>query len=331
MNLQDYKNVWIFAQAQRGKVSPTAYELLTAGRKLADELGEKLCAVLVGFEVAPFAQDLIEHGADRVYVCDDPALENYLDDTYARILTDMVRTYKPNKFLLPATNMGRALSAKTAVFVGTGLTADATDVSIHTDDGQLYATRPTFGGNLMATITCAKTRPEMCSLRPMAYEKAVAQPGRKGEVIEVACEPTKYPAPLAQFVQFIQRKDGGLDLSEAEVIVAGGRGVGSKEGFKLLEKLAARLGGGVAASRGPVDSGWIDYRYQVGLTGRTVKPKLYIACGISGQIQHMAGMSGANVIVAINKDPQAPMMKAAHYALEGDLHEVIPAMLAALH
>lgn len=331
MNLKDYKNVWIFAQAQRGKLSPTAYELLTAGRKLADDLHEKLCAVLLGHNVQNFAQDLINHGADVVYVCDDKALENYMDDTYARVLADMVAQYKPNKFLIPATNMGRSLSAKTAVFVGTGLTADATDVTINAEDGQLYATRPTFGGNLMATITCAKTRPEMCSLRPMAYEKAPAQPGRKGDVIEHKIDAQKYISPLAKFVEFIQSKEGGLDLSEAEVIVAGGRGVGSKDGFKLLEKLAARLGGAVGASRGPVDSGWIDYRYQIGLTGRTVKPKLYIACGISGQIQHMAGMSGANVIVAINKDPNAPIMKAAHFALEGDLHEVIPAMLETLH
>lgn len=331
MNLKDYKNVWVFAQVQRGKLSPTAYELLTAGRKLADDLKEKLCAVLLGRNVQNFAQDLIEHGADAVYVCDDSALENYMDDTYARVLADLVATYKPNKFLIPATNLGRALSAKTAVFIGTGLTADATDVSINPSDGQLHATRPTFGGNLMATITCAHTRPEMCSLRPMAYEKAPAQTGRKGEVISFPFDAKKYISPLAKFVQFIQSKDGGLDLSEAEVIVAGGRGVGSKDGFKLLEKLAARLGGAVGASRGPVDSGWIDYRHQIGLTGRTVKPKVYIACGISGQIQHMAGMSGANVIVAINKDPNAPMMKAAHFALTGDLHEVIPAMLEALH
>lgn len=331
MNLKDYKNVWIFAQVQHGKLSPTAYELLNAGRKLAGDLHEKLCAVLLGYNVKNFAQDLIAHGADVVYVCDDKALENYMDDTYARVLADLVAQYKPNKFLLPATNMGRALSAKTAVFVGTGLTADATDVAINAADGQLHATRPTFGGNLMATITCAKTRPEMCSLRPMAYEKAPTQKGRKGEIVDVKTDVKKHVSPLAKFVQFIQSKEGGIDLSEAEVIVAGGRGVGSKEGFKLLEKLAARLGGAVGASRGPVDSGWIDYRYQIGLTGRTVKPKLYIACGISGQIQHMAGMSGANVIVAINKDPNAPIMKAAHFALEGDLHEVIPAMLEALH
>lgn len=327
--MNDCKNVWIFAEAQRGKLSPTALELLTAGRQLADDLGEKLCAVLLGYEVEKFAQDLFEHGADVVYVCDDKALENYLDDVYAKVLADMVQKYQPNKFLLPATNLGRSLSAKTAIFVGTGLTADATEVVINKADGQLHATRPTFGGNLMATITCTHTRPEMCSLRPMSYEKAPRQAGRTGEIVRFAFDPKKHTT-LAKFVEFIKSQGDGMDLSEAEIIVAGGRGVGKAEGFELLHKLADRLGGAVAASRAPVDSGWIDYRYQVGLTGRTVKPKVYIACGISGQIQHMAGCSGADVIVAINKDPNAPIMKLAHYAVEGDLYEVIPAMLEAL-
>lgn len=327
--MKDFKNVWIFAQVQRGKLSPTSFELLTAGRKLADDLGEKLCAVLLGHQVEPFAKELFEGGADIVYVCDDPALENYVDDVYAKTLAGMVAEFKPNKFLLPATNLGRSLSAKTAVFVGTGLTADATEVLINKEDGQLYATRPTFGGNLMATITCAHTRPEMCSLRPMSYEKAARQPGRTGEVVHFKFDPAKYTS-LAKFLQFVKSEGDGLDLSEAEVIVAGGRGVGKPEGFALLKKLADRLGGAVAASRAPVDSGWIDYRYQIGLTGRTVKPKLYIACGISGQIQHMAGMSGSDVIVAVNKDPEAPIMKVANYAVQGDLYEVIPAMLDVL-
>ncbi len=327
--MNNWKNVWILSEVSRAKLSPTAYELLSAGRKLADDLGEKLCAVVLGKDVKNFAQDLFEHGADIVYVCDAPQLENYVDDVYAKTLAAMIAEYKPNKFLLPATNMGRSLSAKTAVFAGTGLTADATEVLINKEDGQLHATRPTFGGNLMATITCAQTRPEMCSLRPMSYPKAERVPGRKGEVVEFAFDAAKYTS-LAQFLKFIKTEGEGLDLSEAEVLVAGGRGVAKPEGFALLEKLAARLGGTVAASRPPVDSGWVEYRRQIGLTGRTVKPKLYIACGISGQIQHMAGCSGADVIVAINKDPEAPIMKVAHYAVEGDLYEVIPAMLEAL-
>lgn len=328
--MKDFKNVWIFAQVQRGKLSPTALELLTAGRQLADTLHEKLCAVLVGDKVSFFAQELIDYGADTVYVCDAPELANYVDDVYAKVLADMVKEYKPNKFLIPATNQGRSLSAKTAVFVGTGLTADATQVIINPEDGQLHATRPTFGGNLMATITCAHTRPEMCSLRPMSYEKATKQTSRIGEIVNFAYNATKHTS-LAKFLEFIKSDGDGLDLSEAEVIVAGGRGLGKKEGFDLLGKLATRLGGAVAASRAPVDNGWIDYRYQIGLTGRTIKPKLYIACGISGQIQHMAGMSGAGIIVAINKDPEAPIMKMANYAVQGDLYEIIPAMLEALN
>lgn len=328
--MKDWKNVWILAEVNHGKLSPTAYELLNAGRKLADDLGEKLCAVLLGSGVEKFAEQLFEYGADVVYVCDDAHLENYVDDVYAKTLAAMIAQYKPNKFLLPATNMGRSLSAKTAVFAGTGLTADATEVLINKEDGQLHATRPTFGGNLMATITCKRTRPEMCSLRPMSYEKAQRQAGRKGELIKFPFDAQKYTS-LAKFVEFIKNEGEGLDLSEAEIIVAGGRGLGKAEGFALLKKLADRLGGAVAASRAPVDNGWIDYRYQIGLTGRTVKPKVYIACGISGQIQHMAGMSGADVIVAINKDPQAPIMKMANYAVEGDLYDVIPAMLEALH
>lgn len=328
--MKDWKNVWILAEVNHGKLSPTAYELLNAGRRLADDLGEKLCAVLLGSGVEKFAAELFEYGADVVYVCDDAHLANYVDDVYAKTLAAMIAQYKPNKFLLPATNMGRSLSAKTAVFAGTGLTADATEVVINKEDGQLHATRPTFGGNLMATITCKKTRPEMCSLRPMSYEKAAREAGRKGELVSFPFNAEKYTS-LAKFIQFIKNEGDGMDLSEAEIIVAGGRGLGKPEGFALLKKLADRLGGAVAASRAPVDSGWIDYRYQIGLTGRTVKPKVYIACGISGQIQHMAGMSGADVIVAINKDPQAPIMKMANYAVQGDLYEVIPAMLEALH
>ena len=328
--MNDWKNVWILAEVNHGKLSPTAYELLNAGRKLADDLGEKLCAVLLGSGVEKFAAELFEYGADIVYVCDDAHLANYVDDVYAKTLAAMIAQYKPNKFLLPATNMGRSLSAKTAVFAGTGLTADATEVLINKEDGQLHATRPTFGGNLMATITCKRTRPEMCSLRPMSYEKAVRVPGRQGEVIRFVFDAEKYTS-LAKFIEFIKNEGDGLDLSEAEIIVAGGRGLGKPEGFALLKKLADRLGGAVAASRAPVDNGWIDYRYQIGLTGRTVKPKVYIACGISGQIQHMAGMSGADVIVAVNKDPQAPIMKVANYAVQGDLYEVIPAMLEAVH
>ncbi len=326
--MNEWKNVWILAEVTQGKISPTAYELLSAGKKLADSLGEKLAAVLLGKDVKKYCQDLIEHGADIVYVCDDAALENYVDDVYAKTLHGMIKAYKPNKFLFPATSLGRALSAKTAIFAQTGVTADALEVSICQESGQMHATKPTFGGDLMATITCT-TRPEMCSIRPMAYPQAPKTEGRKGEVVIFDFDKEKYTS-LAKFLEFIKSEKQGLDLSETDIIVAGGRGLGKAEGFTLLQKLADRLGGAVAATRGPVDNGWIDYRCQIGITGRTVKPKLYIACGISGQIQHMVGCSGADVLVAINKDPEAPIMKMAHYAVVGDLYEVVPAMLEAL-
>lgn len=326
--MNEWKNVWIWAEVCQGKISPTAFELLTAGRKLAEDLGEKLGVVLLGRDVQKYSQELIERGADCVYVCEAGELENHLDEVYAKTLNAMIRAYKPNKFLFPATSLGRSLSAQTAVLAQTGVTADALEVSICQENGQMHATKPAFGGDLMATITCT-TRPELCSVRPMAYPQAPKTAGRKGEVIWFDFDKEKYTS-LAKFLQFIKGENVGLDLSETDVIVAGGRGVGKAEGFALLHKLAARLGGAVAATRPPVDNGWIDYCRQIGITGRTVKPKLYIACGISGQVQHMAGCSGADVLVAINKDPEAPIMKMAHYAVEGDLYEVIPAMLEAL-
>lgn len=325
--MKEWKNVWILAEAEEGKLSNTSYELLHIGRRLADELGEKLCAVLLGHQVQPFIQDLIEHGADVVYVCDAPQLEYFLDDVYGKVLADLITRYKPNKFLLPATYSGRALAAKAAVWAQTGLTAHTTELSIHPQDGQLYATRPTFGGNLMATITCT-TRPEMCSVPPMTYPKAQKTPGRRGEIVSVAFDVKRHTS-LVKFLKFIQSENKQTDLSQARVIVAGGRGLGDAEGFKLLEKLAASLGGVVAATRPPVDSGWLSADRQIGVTGQTVKPKLYIACGISGQAHHMAGVN-ADVVVAINKDPQAPLMQTAHYAVQGDLYEIIPAMLDAL-
>jgi electron transfer flavoprotein alpha subunit len=252
----------------------------------------------------------------------------------------MIAQYKPNKFLFPATHLGRTLAARTAVLAQTGLTADATELTIHQQDGQLYATRPTYGGKLLATITC-KTRPEMCTVRVGYYPVAREQKEHRGEIIQIPFDTQKY-MPLAQFLEFFHQAkepvccaDGNnaknsFNLSEAEIIVAGGRGVGSKAGFELLHRLAQRLGGEVGATRPAADNGWADAEAQIGITGCTVRPKLYIACGISGQLHHTAGIAGNSVIVAINKDPDAPIMKTANYAIEGDLHEVIPALLDAL-
>lgn len=324
--IADYKNVWTFAEVRREKLEPVSFELLNIGKQLASSLKSELCAVLIGYNVKQFANALIERGAQKVYVIDDKIFENFIDDTFGKALADLINEHKPDKFILPATTMGRSLSAQTAIYAHTGLTADATEIVIDGATGQMHATRPTFGGNLMATIRCAVNRPEMVSLRPLTYPQAQANPENKGEIIEFKVEPSKY-ASKAVFKEYVPEEAGETDIKSAEIIVSGGRALQNGENFAMLKELAHLLGGSVAASRAAVDSGWITYRHQVGLTGATVKPKLYIAAGISGQIQHLAGMGSSDTIVAINKDPNAPIMQRAHYSVEGDLFEVIPELI----
>ncbi|MDD4004823.1 MAG: electron transfer flavoprotein subunit alpha/FixB family protein [Elusimicrobiaceae bacterium] len=322
----NYAGVWIYAEVLHGALAPTALELLNGGRALADAVKAPLCAVLLGHNVARFSQTLVEHGADRVYIVDAPALENFVDGVHAKTLAALVREHKPDKVIIPASTIGRSLAAKAAIELETGLTADATDIAIDSATGLMHATRPTFGGNLMATIACRNHRPEMVSLRPLTYEPAKRQPGRTGELVNFPFRPDNFTSK-AVFKEFIAELSEELDIGGAEVIVSGGRGLGDTKGFELLRQLASAMGGAVGASRAAVDSGWISFRHQVGLTGRTVKPKLYIAAGISGQVQHLAGMRSSGTVVAINKDPEAPIMKHAHYALTGDLYEIIPAMI----
>ena len=323
-----YSGVWCVAETRRGALSGTALELLNIGGQMAADLKQPLCAVLIGHEVAKFADELAAHGAEKIFVLDAPELKDFLDEPYAAALSALITEKKPNKVLFPATTMGRSLSAKTAIMCGTGLTADATHLEIDKATGLMRVTRPTFGGNLMATIICPKTRPEMCSLRPLTYPKA--QPDKKTLAVE------KFPfdalkcAAKSKYAGFVGEESGELDIGAAEVIVSGGRGMSGPDGFKLLHELAQALGGAVGASRAAVDSGWVQYRHQVGLTGKTVKPKLYIACGISGQVQHLAGMQSSDVIVAINKDPDCPLMKQATYAIEGDAFEILPELIKAI-
>jgi len=328
-DLSAYKGVWCFAEVLHRGLSSTVFELLNIGRKLADDLHEPLCAVILARDAKTFVSELAQHGADRVYIMEDAAFENFVDDVYAKALSGLVKEHKPNKFLFPATTIGRSLAAKVAILVNTGITADVTTLEIDAATGNMHATRPTFGGNLMATIKCEHTRPEICTLRPLTYPKAEAVADRTAEVVECRFDSAACRTAAA-FIDFVREETGEADIAAAEVVVAGGRGVRSPEGFKILKELAQELNGAVAASRAAVDAGWIAYRHQVGLTGRTVKPKLYIACGISGQIQHLAGMSSSDVIVAINKDPEAPIMKQAAYAIEGDLFEVVPAITEAI-
>ncbi|WP_428897837.1 electron transfer flavoprotein alpha subunit [Parelusimicrobium proximum] len=325
----EYKDVWIFAEVLRGRLSPTAFELLHIGRQLADKLEQRLCAVLMGKSVSKFSRELIKHGADIVYTIDSRNLDNYIDDNFSSALVGLVNKYKPNKFLFPATTIGKGVSAKAAVLLNTGLTADATDLEVDEETGNIHATRPTFGGNLMAVITCPKARPEMYSVRPLFYPKAEKMPKRKGKVIKKSFDTKKYFSP-AKFISFVKTAGGGPDISEAEIIVAGGRGLKNKEGFAMISELASLLGGAVGATRPAVDMGWADYRHQIGLTGRTVKPRVIIACAISGQLHFTSGMSGADVIIAINKDPDAPMMKMAHYAVEGDAFDILPEIIKGL-
>ena len=320
-----YKGVWCYAEQRHGKVMPTIYELLHVGRTLANDLGEELSAVLIGHKVTESAQDLIDHGADKVYVLDDPAFEQFVDEAYAHALTELIRQEKPNKLLMPASTIGRSFGSRVAIMANTGITADATELSIEKEKRMLNATRPSFGGNLMATILCEKKRPEMATVRPMSFPRAPKTSGRQGKILNVKVDPSKWKL-RTKFVEFVPEQNKQVDITAAEKIVSGGLGLGKAEGFKLIEELANVMDAAVGASRAVVDKGWIPYRHQVGLTGRTVRPKLYIACGISGAIQHLAGMSSSEFIVAINKDPQAPIMQLANPSVEGDLYEILPAI-----
>jgi electron transfer flavoprotein alpha subunit len=324
-----YKGVWCYAEVRHGKLVPTIFELLHVAAQMNETLKEGVSVVLIGSKVEPFAQEIIEHGADKVYVIDEPIFENFVDEAYGAALTELILQEKPNKLLLPASTIGRSFASRVAITAKTGITADATEFSIDPKTGMMHATRPSFGGNLMATILCEKHRPEMATVRPMSFPRSPRVAGRQGKIMKVKVDPSKWNI-RAKFKQFVPEESKQVDIASAEKIVSGGLGLGKPDGFKLIEELANVIGAAVGASRAVVDKGWIPYRHQVGLTGRTVRPKLYIACGISGAIQHLAGMSSSEFIVAINKDPQAPMMSLANLAVEGDLYEIIPALIKEL-
>jgi electron transfer flavoprotein alpha subunit len=324
-DLSAFKGVWVFAEQHKGGIASVSLELLGEGRKLADKRGAKLSAVLVGAGIRNKAGDLIAHGADIVYVCDDAALKDFNDDSYAAVLTTLALQHKPEIILAGATAIGRSFFPKVASTLYTGLTADCTMLDIDEATGNLHQTRPAFGGNIMATIVTPNHRPQMATVRHKVMKPAARDDSRKGEVIDV-------PFPSAggartTVLRTVEELADTVNICEADIIVAGGRGLGSEKNFKLVEELAKVLGGAVAATRGAVDEGWIPYSHQVGQTGKTVCPKLYIACGISGAIQHVAGMQSSETIVAINKDPDAPIFSVATYGIVGDVHEVVPAMI----
>lgn len=323
VSLEDYQDVWVFAEQKKGVIQSVVYELLGEGKKLAQKRNQKLAAVLIGDKMKDAAKQLIERGADKVYVVDAPELKHYQDDVYAKILTSLIEEYKPEIVLTGATSIGRALIPRVAVELKTGLTADCTALDIDEEKGMLLQTRPAFGGNIMATIICPARRPQMATVRHKVMQEAVKDKSNKGEIIEI--QPKKeLLASRTKLLDLIEDMEETVNIAEADIIVSGGRGIGSAENFKVLEEFAKAIGGAVGASRAAVDSGYIPYSHQVGQTGKTVCPKIYFACGISGQIQHLVGMQSSDVIVAINKDPDAPIFKMATYGLVGDLFEILP-------
>ena len=319
---EGHRGVWVFAEQRDGRLKGVAFELLAEGRKLADKLGTDLCAVCIGHDVEGVGE-LAACGADRVYLADDPALADHQEDLYTRVLIDLIRTHRPEILLAGATAMGRSFIPRVASILYTGLTADCTGLDIDPDTGLLLQTRPTFGGNVMATIMCQARRPQMATVRPHVFKRGEPDGSRQGEVIRVDFKRESVTS-RTKLLDFVADLTDKVKLDDADIIVSGGRGLGKPENFGVIRELAEVLGAAVGSSRPPVDDGWIPYPHQVGQTGKTVCPRLYIACGISGAVQHLAGMQTAEVIVAINEDPSAPIFEVATYGIVGDLFEVVP-------
>jgi electron transfer flavoprotein alpha subunit len=313
--------VLVFAEQREGKAASVSFELLGAGRRLAGELDTDLSAVLLGAEESE-AGELIKWGADRVFVCNNPELKKFNDDTYAEILTRIIDEYKPAVVLAGATPIGRSFIPRVAARVRTGLTADCTSLEVDEETGNLLQIRPAFGGNIMATILCPDYRPQMATVRPRVMKRGAYDADRTGEIVDVDGSDLKSRTKVIEFIK--EASEISVNLHEADFIVAGGRGTGGEKGFKLLEELAEALGGVVGASRAAVDEEWISYSHQVGQTGKTVNPKVYISCGISGAVQHLVGMQSSDVIIAINKNPDAPIFNVATYGIVGDLFEIVP-------
>ncbi len=321
VQLKDYKDVLIFAEQREGKVAAVSYELLGIGRKLADELGAKLLALLLGADESE-ATELINWGADRVYLCNDSELIKFNDDSYADILTRVINEQKPSIVLAGATPIGRSFIPRVAARLKTGLTADCTSLEIDKETKNLLQVRPAFGGNIMATILCPDYRPQMATVRPRVMKRGPYDENRTGEILNMQMDNI---SARTKVIESVKEVSGiSVNLHEAEFIVAGGRGAAGEKGFKLLEELAQALGGVVGASRAAVDEGWIPYSHQVGQTGKTVNPKIYFACGISGAVQHLVGMQSSDIIIAINKNPEAPIFNIATYGIVGDLFEIVP-------
>lgn len=327
-DLSLYKGIWFFAEQKHTKLSQVSYELLGISLKLARTLNEEVCGVVFGSKCDEMAQELFNRGAHKVYIVEDESLDEFRQDIYVCLMTELIKKYKPNIVLASATMIGRSFIPQTAARLKTGLTADCTDLAIDPETKLLQQIRPTYGGNLMAKIVCENHRPQMATIRPKAVEEAEVTGKRDGVVIKENF--SSFNATCRVDLVSKQAVEQTIDLQEAEIIVSGGRGLGDGRNFDMIRKFAQLVGGAVGASRAAVDSGWIPYPHQVGQTGKTVKPKIYIACGISGAIQHLAGMSTSDYIIAINKDPDAPIFKVANLGIVGDLFEVIPRVIQKL-
>lgn len=324
IDAQEYKGVWVFAEQREGNIASVAFELLGVGRKLAHDLNTELSAVLFGAPESG-AQELIRWGADKVYLSNNPIFETFNDEPYSELLSLLIKEYHPEIVLAGATAIGRSFIPRVAAKLVTGLTADCTSLEIDKETRNLLQIRPAFGGNIMATILCPNSRPQMATVRPRVMKRGQYNEGRTGEIVHVSGEGLSSRTRVMETVKEIS--DITVNLQEAEFIISGGRGLGDPKGFKLLKELAGLLGGALGASRAAVDEGWISYSHQVGQTGKTVCPKIYIACGISGAVQHLVGMQSSDIIVAINKNPDAPIFNVATYGIVGDLYEIVPLLI----
>ena len=336
MNISEYKGVFVFAQQVDGIVGGIAFELVGEGKKLANDLGVDVTAILIGSDIKDQAERLGAYGADRVIVVDDPALKDYRTEPYTHAMASVIKEFKPEIVLIGATAIGRDLGPRLAARIHTGLTADCTQLDIgdfplnpvpgkEQKHNQLLMTRPAFGGNTIATIACPDFRPQMATVRPGVMQKLPKDPSHKAEVIEFN-PGFEENGNYVEILEIVKAVSDVADIMDAKILVSGGRGVGSPENFKILQDLADVIGGTVSCSRAVVDAGWKPKDLQVGQTGKTVRPNLYIACRISGAIQHLAGMEESDIIVAINKDEYAPIFDVADYGVVGDLNKIVPAL-----
>jgi electron transfer flavoprotein alpha subunit len=327
-DFSDWQGIWVFAEQREGMLNRVSFELLGKAQDLAGELNQEVCAVLLGQQVSDLASPLFKYGAQKVYLAQHRSLKDYRTNAYTKVLAELVSAHKPGIFLMGATHIGRDLAPRLSRMVEVGLTADCTQLSIDPEEGILLQTRPAFGGNVMATIANRYSRPQMATVRPGVME-ARKKPGAKGKIIKHKVALTEKEIGT-KILEIVREKRKGVSLHEAGVIVAGGRGVGSNEGMKPLFQLAETLGGEVAGTRIIIEEGWLPPERQVGQTGQTVRPELYIACGVSGAIQHRAGMLDSRYVIAINKDQRAPIFQVADWGIVGDLHEVVPTLNSAL-